>query len=98
MGPIPLYPVYIRGIAYRAVNRGAEAVSEFQKILRPSRACAQLDHRRMGSSPKSAEAMPCKSTARKPRAADQDFLTLWNDADSDIFILKQAKAECAKLQ
>jgi hypothetical protein len=51
MGPIPLYPVYIRGIAYRAVNRGGEAASEFQKILRPSRACAQLAHRRIGSSP-----------------------------------------------
>ena len=42
--------------------------------------------------------MPCKATPRKARAAYQDFLTLWKGADPDIFILKQAKAECAKLQ
>ena len=42
--------------------------------------------------------MPCKATPRKARAAYQDFLTLWKDADPYIFILKQAKAECGKLQ
>jgi hypothetical protein len=34
----------------------------------------------------------------KSKAAYQDFLTLWKDADSDIPVLKQAKAEYAKLQ
>ena len=34
----------------------------------------------------------------KAKAAYQDFLTLWKDADPDIPILKQAKAEYAKLQ
>jgi hypothetical protein len=41
---------------------------------------------------------PCKVTPRRPRSAYQDFLILWKDADPDIPILKQAKAEYAKLQ
>jgi len=34
----------------------------------------------------------------KARAAFQDFLTLWKDADPDIPVLKRARAEYAKLQ
>jgi hypothetical protein len=37
--------------------------------------------------------MPCRATVAKAKAAYQDFLTLWNDADLDIPVLKQAKAE-----
>jgi hypothetical protein len=42
--------------------------------------------------------MCCRATTAKARAAFQDFLTLWKDADPDIPILREAKAEYARLQ
>jgi serine/threonine protein kinase/tetratricopeptide (TPR) repeat protein len=92
-----LYPVYVRGEAYLAAHQGREAATEFQKIL---------DHRgivlnepigalaRLGL----ARACAMQGDAARARAAYQDFLTLWKDADPDIPILKEAKAEYAKLQ
>jgi len=92
-----LYPVYMRGEAYLAARQGSEAAVEFQKILdhrgtvlnEPIGALAQLQLGR---------AYALQGNAAKSRAAYQDFLTLWKDADPDIPILKQAKAEYAKLQ
>jgi len=92
-----LYPAYVRGGAFLAAHRGAEATIEFQKIL---------DHRGiLWNAPNSAlahlqigRAYAMQGDTTKARAAYQDFLTLWKDADSDIPILKQAKAEYAKLQ
>lgn len=92
-----LYPVYVRGEADLAENRGAEAAVEFQKIL---------DHRGIVvSDPVGAlarlqigRAYAMEGDSAKAKAAYQDFLTLWKDADPDIPILKQAKAEYAKLQ
>jgi predicted Zn-dependent protease len=91
------YPVYVRGVAYLALHRGVEAGVEFQKILDhrgvvvsdPVGAMAQLQLAR-------AYAMQDDSTRAK--SAYQSFLTLWKDADPDIPVLKQAKAEYAKLQ
>jgi DNA-binding winged helix-turn-helix (wHTH) protein/tetratricopeptide (TPR) repeat protein len=93
----PLYPIYIRGQAYLAMHRGNDAAVEFQRIL---------DHRGLnGNSPLGAlahlqigRAYAMSGDPAKARAAYQDFLTLWKDADPDIPILKQAKAEYAKLQ
>ncbi len=92
-----LYPVYVRGEAYLAAHQGKEAAVEFQKIL---------DHRGIGGNDpigalahlQIGRAYAMQGDTAKARAAYQDFLTLWNDADPDIPILKQAKAECAKLQ
>jgi eukaryotic-like serine/threonine-protein kinase len=92
-----LYPVYLRGEAYLAESRGAEAAAEFQKIL---------DHRGIVvSDPIGAlarlqlgRAFALSRDKTKAKTAYQDFLTLWKDADPDIPILKQAKAEYAKLQ
>src|SRR5215469_2607425 len=92
-----LYPVYVRGEAYLAKHQGSEAAAEFQKILdhpgvvlnEPIAALAHLQLAR-------AYAMQGDST--KAKAAYQDFLTLWKDADPDIPILKQGKAENAKLK
>jgi len=92
-----LYPVYVRGLAYLAVHQGAEAAAEFQKILNhrgivvsdPIGALARLQVGR---------AFALSGDRTKAKAAYQDFLTLWKDADPDIPILKQAKAEYAKLQ
>jgi ATP/maltotriose-dependent transcriptional regulator MalT len=92
-----LYPIYVRGEAYLAGHQGVEAAAEFQKIL---------DHREIVvSDPIGAlahlqleRAFALSGDKVKAKAAYQDFLTLWKDADPDIPILKQAKAEYAKLQ
>jgi tetratricopeptide (TPR) repeat protein/predicted Ser/Thr protein kinase len=92
-----LYPVYLRGLAFLAAHQGTPAASEFQKILdHPgvvvNEPIGALAHLQLGR----AHAM--RGDSAKAKAAYQDFLTLWKDADSDIPILKQAKAEYAKLQ
>jgi len=92
-----LYPAYVRGEANLAANRATQASAEFQKILDhrgivladPIGALAHLGR---------ARAFALKGDTAKAREAYQDFLTLWRDADPDIPILKQAKAEYAKLQ
>jgi serine/threonine protein kinase len=91
-----LYPVYVRAKAYLAGHQGSEAATEFQKILdhrgvvvnAPIGALANLGL---------ARAYSLQGDNPKARAAYQEFLTLWKDADSDIPILKVAKAEYAKL-
>jgi eukaryotic-like serine/threonine-protein kinase len=92
-----LYPIYVRGEAYLAAHRNAEAAAEFQKILAhpgivfadPVGALARLQLSR---------AFAFAGDHTRAKAAYQDFLTLWNDADPDIPILKQAKTEFAKLR
>jgi eukaryotic-like serine/threonine-protein kinase len=91
-----LYPVYVRGEAYLAAHQGRNASTEFQRILdqpgivlnEPIGALARLQLGR-------AYAM-CGDKAKAQSAYD-DFFSLWKDADPDIPILKQAKAEYAKL-
>jgi eukaryotic-like serine/threonine-protein kinase len=92
-----LYPVYVRGEAYLAAHQGSEAAAEFQKILdhpgivlnEPIGALAHLGL---------ARAYVLQGDTAKARAAYQDFLTLWKDADPDIPVLVAAKAEYAKLK
>jgi tetratricopeptide (TPR) repeat protein/predicted Ser/Thr protein kinase len=92
-----LYPVFVRGEAYLAAHQGSEAAAEFQKIINhrgivlnsPIGALAHLQI---------ARAYAMQGDTAKAKAAYQDFLTLWKDADPDIPILTQAKAEYAKLQ
>ncbi len=109
-----LYPVFVQGEAYLAAHQGLEAAAEFQKILdhrgivmnQPIGALAHLGLARAyalqagfaapGFSPAGGAADP--AALAKARAAYQDFLTLWKDADPDIPILQQAKAEYAKLK
>jgi len=92
-----LYPVYVRGEAYLAAHRGSEAAAEFQKILDHrgivlNEPIGVLAHLQLG------RAYALQGDSGKARAAYQDFLTLWKDADPDIPILKEAKTEYAKLQ
>jgi tetratricopeptide (TPR) repeat protein len=92
-----LYPVYVRGQAYLAAHQGAEAAAEFQKILNHrgivvSDPIGALAHLQLG------RAFTLSGDKTKAKAAYQDFLTLWKDADLDIPILKHAQAEYAKLQ
>jgi len=92
-----LYPVYVRGEAYLAAHSGSEAAAEFQKILDHrgivfNEPIGALAHLQLG------RAYALQGDTAKSRAAYHDFLTLWKDADPDIPIFKQAKAEYAKLQ
>jgi hypothetical protein len=90
-------PVYIRGQAYLLQHQSAAAVSQFQRILdhrsivlnSPTAALARLGL---------ARSYALESDTAKTRGAYQDFFALWKDADPDIPILKEAKAEYAKLQ
>jgi len=92
-----LYPAYVRGQAYLLLRNGAAAAAEFQKLLDhrgivDNFVTGSLAHLQIGR----AHAMT--SDTAKAKTAYQDFLTLWKDADPDIPILKEAKAEYAKLQ
>jgi DNA-binding winged helix-turn-helix (wHTH) protein/tetratricopeptide (TPR) repeat protein len=91
-----MYPLYLRGLAYLALHQGDSAAAEFQKILGhpgivvsdPISALARLQL---------ARAYTMQGDTSRAKAAYEDFLTLWNDADPDIPIYKQAKTEYAKL-
>jgi len=92
-----LYHVYVRGEAYLAAGQGSAAASEFQKILDHSGIvwnCWTGALARLGV----ARSYAMQGNTAKARAAYQDFLTLWKDADADIPVLIAAKAEYAKLQ
>ncbi len=98
MGSIQgLLPIYIRGQAYLQAKRGTEAEAEFQKVvghrgISPTAPVHSLAKLGLG------RAYTMTGDTSKARAAYQDFLALWKDADPDIPILKEAKAEYAKLQ
>jgi tetratricopeptide (TPR) repeat protein len=92
-----LYPVYVRGEAYLAAHQGREAAAEFQKILDHrgivlNEPIGALAHVQLG------RAYAMQGDTAKSRAAYQNFLALWKDADPDIPILIQAKAEYAELK
>jgi tetratricopeptide (TPR) repeat protein len=92
-----LYPAYVRGEAYLLGHEGTAAAAEFQKLLDHTGivqnfVIGALAHLQIG------RAYAMAGHTGKAKAAYQDFLTLWKDADPDIPILKQAKAEYAKLQ
>ncbi len=92
-----LYPVYVRGLAYCRFGRPIEAAAEFQKILDhpglvlndPIGPMARLQL---------ARALSASGDRAKSAVVYKDLLDLWKDADPDIPILKEAKAEYAKLQ
>ena len=88
---------YIRGLAYLKSKQGTGAIQEFQKVL-ALRNSAAADPLISLSQLGLARAYSFSGDAAKSRAAYQDFLALWKDADPDIPILKEAKAEYAKLQ
>jgi tetratricopeptide (TPR) repeat protein len=92
-----LYPSYLRGQAYLSAHNGAAAAAEFQKLLDHrgivvNFVTGSLAHLQIG------RAYAMQGDTEKAKSAYKDFLTLWKDADPDVPILKQAKAEYAKLQ
>ena len=102
-----LYPTYVRGEAYLAAGQGSAAAAEFQKILDHSGivwncwtgALAHLGvARAYALQSRTSQAADADAARVRALAAYKDFLTLWKDADPDIPILKEAKAEYAKLR
>jgi serine/threonine protein kinase/tetratricopeptide (TPR) repeat protein len=102
-----LYHVYIRGEAYLAAGQGNTAAAEFQKIIDHSGivwncwtgALAHLGVARANAlQSRTSQGADADAARVRALAAYKDFLTLWKDADPDIPILKQAKAEYANLQ
>jgi len=92
-----LYPVYLRGEALLMSHRGREAVAEFQKFIdHPGRVANNF----LGAVARVGlgRAYAMQGDTVKARAAYEDFFNLWKDADPDVPILKQAKAEYAKLK
>jgi tetratricopeptide (TPR) repeat protein len=92
----PFYAIYVRGQAYLAAHQGVEAAAEFQKILNHrgivvSDPIGALAHLQLG------RAYVLSGDPSRAKTAYQDFLALWKDADEDIPILKDARAEYAKL-
>jgi hypothetical protein len=91
-----LYPAYVRGQAYLALRQGPEAEAEFRKIV---------DHRGLVASDpvaalarlQLARALSLSTDKTAAKAAYQDILTLWKDADADLPVLLQARAENGKL-
>jgi predicted Zn-dependent protease len=93
-----VWPNYVRGQAFLGMHQGKEAAQQFQAILDHKGLClfsvtlCNLAHLQLG------RAYALSGDAGQARTAYQDFFALWKDADPDIPILKQAKAEYAKLQ
>ena len=94
---VTLYPAFVRGEAWLAARRGNEAAAEFQKIIDQrsdvlNEPIGVLAHLGL------ARAYRLQGDSIKARAAYQQFLTLWKDADPDIPVLIAAKSEYAELQ
>lgn len=102
-----LYPVYIRGESYLVAAQGTAAAAEFQKILDHAGivwncwtgALAHLGFARANAmQARASQGADAAAARNRALSAYKDFFTLWKDADSDIPVLQQAKAEYAKLQ
>ena len=92
-----LYPVYVRGEALMAEHKGADAAREYQKMIDARvvlQNCALYSLAKLGL----ARAYASGGNPAQAKAAYVDFLNVWKDADPDIPVLKQAKAEYAKVQ
>jgi tetratricopeptide (TPR) repeat protein len=91
-----LYPAYVRGQAYLQAGRGREAAAEFQKVLDHrgivlADPIGALAHLQLG------RAFALLGDKLKAKAAYEDFLSLWKDADDHIPVLARARSEYANL-
>jgi len=92
-----LYPAYIRGLAYLQLGEGRLAATEFQKLV-DHRGLVGPDVTGALAHLQIARAQKMMGDEASARKWYQDFLALWKDADPDIPIYQQAKAEYAKLR
>ena len=102
-----LYPVYVRGEAYLAAGSGIAAAGEFQKILEhrgivwncETGALAHLGLARANAlEVRTDQGVAADAARTRALTSYREFFALWKDADPDVPVLKQAKAEYAKLQ
>jgi hypothetical protein len=92
-----LYPVYVRGLAYTRLGRHREAATEFQKILdNPGRTLS--DPVAPMARLQLARSVSASGDRARAAAIYRDLLALWKDADPEVPVVQQAKAEYAKLQ
>jgi len=91
-----LYPIYARGLAYLAARQPAEAAGEFQRIV-DHRSIVLVDPMDALARLQLARALALSGDTVKAKSAYNDLLTLWKNADPDIPVLKEAKAEFARL-
>jgi len=91
-----LYPIYLRGQAYLAAHEPAKAAGEFQRIL-DHRSIVLADPMDAMARLQLARALALSGDTVKAKSAYSDVFTLWKNADPDIPVLKQARAEYARL-
>jgi predicted Zn-dependent protease len=91
-----LYPIYVRGMAYLTVRRPAEAVAEFQRIV-DHRSVVLVDPMEAIARLQLARALALLGDTAKAKSAYNDLFTLWKNADPDVRVLKEARAEYARL-
>ena len=89
--------IYFRGTAYLALRDGAAAAAEFEKITGQRGLCANNAVCTL-SRQQQARAYAMAGDNQQARNSHQDFFAAWQNADPDVPILRQAKAECARLQ
>ena len=92
-----LYPAYIRGLAYLGSGDGRSAAGEFQKLIDNPGLCREyitspLARLQLG---RAQRLMGDNASARK---SYEEFLNIWKDADPDLPVYREAKAEYAQLQ
>jgi predicted Zn-dependent protease len=92
-----LYPVYVRGEIYLAAGQGGQAAAEFQKIL-DHRGIVVTDPIGAIAYLQLGRAFALTGDSARAKAAYEEFLGLWKDADQDVRILREAKTEFAKMQ
>jgi tetratricopeptide (TPR) repeat protein len=91
-----LYPIYVRGLAYLAAQQPVEATAEFQRIV-DHRSIVLVDPVDPLARLQLARALALSGDTVKAKSAYSDLLTLWKNADADIPVLKEARAEYARL-
>ena len=92
-----LYSVYVRGLAYLAAHKPVEAAAEFQRIL-DHRSIVLVDPMDALARLQLARALALAGDMVKAKSAYGDLLTLWKNADHDIPVLEEARAEYARLR
>jgi tetratricopeptide (TPR) repeat protein len=93
-----LFVIYLRGQAWMAAHRGDKAASEFQKIIDHIGVVSNDPTIVVAARLQLARALASVGDRGKAKSAYESFLTLWKEADPDVPILLQAKAEYAKFQ
>jgi tetratricopeptide (TPR) repeat protein len=91
-----LYPIYVRGLAYLAARQPAEAAAEFHRIL-DHRSIVLVDPMDALARLQLARALALSGDVVKAKSAYGDLVTLWKNADADIPVLKEARAEYARV-